>query len=210
MQNCTTPFYLTGGTALNRAYLNVRYSDDLDFFVNDYRDFPALVDKTIEKIVEAAFDFDRKTLVVSENFVSLFLTHPDFSEKLKIDFVNDIPVYFGKCEKSQIFYSTDNIENILTNKLSALIGRTEAKDIVDLHSIAKRYSFSWAEAISKAEKKEASIDVSLIAGLLCELKEEDFNKIKWIKRPDYKTFMEDMNDIAKDILCLGENSCFEK
>jgi predicted nucleotidyltransferase component of viral defense system len=32
-------FYLTGGTALSRAYLNHRYSDDLDFFVNAVNDF---------------------------------------------------------------------------------------------------------------------------------------------------------------------------
>ena len=29
-------FYLTGGTALSRCYLNHRYSDDLDFFVNNH------------------------------------------------------------------------------------------------------------------------------------------------------------------------------
>ena len=28
------PFYLTGGTALSRHYTPVRYSDDLDLFVN--------------------------------------------------------------------------------------------------------------------------------------------------------------------------------
>ena len=27
------PFYLTGGTALGRFYLNHRYSEDMDFFV---------------------------------------------------------------------------------------------------------------------------------------------------------------------------------
>ena len=32
-------FYLTGGTALSRFYLNHRYSDDLDFFVNNIDDF---------------------------------------------------------------------------------------------------------------------------------------------------------------------------
>jgi predicted nucleotidyltransferase component of viral defense system len=28
-------FYLTGGTALHRFYYNLRYSDDLDFFVSN-------------------------------------------------------------------------------------------------------------------------------------------------------------------------------
>jgi len=32
-------FYLTGGTALSRFYLNHRYSDDLDFFINQAPDF---------------------------------------------------------------------------------------------------------------------------------------------------------------------------
>ena len=30
-----TGFYLTGGTAASRGYLGHRFSDDLDFFVND-------------------------------------------------------------------------------------------------------------------------------------------------------------------------------
>jgi predicted nucleotidyltransferase component of viral defense system len=34
MHNLGLPFYLTGGTALGRFYLNHRYSEDLDFFVN--------------------------------------------------------------------------------------------------------------------------------------------------------------------------------
>jgi predicted nucleotidyltransferase component of viral defense system len=29
------PFYLTGGTALGRFYLNHRYSEDLDFFTDN-------------------------------------------------------------------------------------------------------------------------------------------------------------------------------
>ncbi len=32
-------FYLTGGTALGRCYLQHRYSDDLDFFVNNHNEF---------------------------------------------------------------------------------------------------------------------------------------------------------------------------
>ena len=32
VKNCGTPLYLTGGTALSRAYYRHRYSDDLDFF----------------------------------------------------------------------------------------------------------------------------------------------------------------------------------
>jgi predicted nucleotidyltransferase component of viral defense system len=36
-------FYLTGGTALSRFYLNHRYSDVLDFFAHQKADFLAMV-----------------------------------------------------------------------------------------------------------------------------------------------------------------------
>ena len=34
-----TDFFLTGGTALSRAYYNHRYSDDLVFFVNQSKTY---------------------------------------------------------------------------------------------------------------------------------------------------------------------------
>ncbi len=39
VQGAGVEFYLTGGTALSRYYLNHRYSDDLDFFVNQHSEF---------------------------------------------------------------------------------------------------------------------------------------------------------------------------
>jgi hypothetical protein len=45
-----SPFYLTGGTALSRGYYNHRYSDDLDYFVNDHPDFPRISERQIERV----------------------------------------------------------------------------------------------------------------------------------------------------------------
>ena len=39
VRDLNLPFYLTGGTALSRFYFNHRYSDDLDFFVNENPNF---------------------------------------------------------------------------------------------------------------------------------------------------------------------------
>jgi predicted nucleotidyltransferase component of viral defense system len=44
------PFYLTGGTALGRFYLNHRYSEDLDFFVNADQYFTRYIDKIKSEI----------------------------------------------------------------------------------------------------------------------------------------------------------------
>ena len=47
-------FYLTGGTALSRGYFQHRYSEDLDFFLNDAADFEVLRDRCLNKLSEAA------------------------------------------------------------------------------------------------------------------------------------------------------------
>ncbi|MBS1681024.1 MAG: nucleotidyl transferase AbiEii/AbiGii toxin family protein [Bacteroidetes bacterium] len=39
VESVNSIFYMTGGTVLSRAYLHHRYSDDLDFFVNQKSDF---------------------------------------------------------------------------------------------------------------------------------------------------------------------------
>lgn len=48
VKNCGTPLYLTGGTALSRAYYRHRYSDDLDFFVNNDNSFNQYVDAVLD------------------------------------------------------------------------------------------------------------------------------------------------------------------
>ena len=44
-------FYLTGGTALSRGYLNHRFSEDLDFFVNDSEHFILWADRVVQGLV---------------------------------------------------------------------------------------------------------------------------------------------------------------
>ncbi|MBU4225365.1 MAG: nucleotidyl transferase AbiEii/AbiGii toxin family protein [Chloroflexi bacterium] len=45
-----TGFYLTGGTAASRGYLGHRFSDDLDFFVNDDNRFGLWLERIIQAL----------------------------------------------------------------------------------------------------------------------------------------------------------------
>jgi len=47
-----TDFYLTGGTAASRGYLNHRFSDDLDLFVNDDSRFGLWADRLIASVAD--------------------------------------------------------------------------------------------------------------------------------------------------------------
>ena len=44
----------------------------------------------------------------------------------------------------------DTVRNILSNKLCAIVGRDEARDVADLLYIARKRSFAWADIPPRA------------------------------------------------------------
>lgn len=126
-----TPFYLTGGTALGRFYLNHRYSEDLDFFVNGdaaYLD----ISKRVFNQMNDLFEVD-KDAVLEEDFSRFFVREEN--QTLKVECINDVPYRIGNPKFSSCG-AIDSVENILANKLSALLGRDEPKDMFDILHIA--------------------------------------------------------------------------
>jgi len=136
-------FYLTGGTALSRAYLHHRYSDDLDFFVNGVSDFKVQVNTVIKALADAGILSD--TSVADDGFARVFVF--DGESSLKIDFVNDVSIRCGSPICTPLFVRTDNLNNILSNKVTAL-GRYSVKDVVDIVYICESLKFNW-EIITK-------------------------------------------------------------
>jgi predicted nucleotidyltransferase component of viral defense system len=149
-------FYLTGGTAISRFYYEKRYSDDLDFFVNNNDRFNTSV-RRLKINIEKKYNV--KVEVESKDFIRIKID--DF---LQVDFVND-RVY--RYEKSQLIgnYKIDNIKNILANKLTAVIGRDNPKDIFDIYLISKFNSFSWREILEIAHKKAGFSSEDLVIRL---------------------------------------------
>lgn len=203
------PFYLTGGTALSRFYLHHRFSDDLDFFINDEPNFNIYLDNVINGLRKYSSDYSYKInferITRSERAAQIFIEKGEVT--LKLDFINDIPVHFGDFFYSKDNYRIDSIRNILSNKISALY-RFEMKDYVDLWSIAKNYSFSWRDILIEAKEKEVSLDSLEISNLF---KTFPFNKldiIKWEKNLDISCLQSDFNSIAKDMLTGCHNSLF--
>ena len=135
------PFYLTGGTALGRFYLNHRFSDDLDFFINSSEQYVNYISGLKSKIKDS-FVIDIQQSLFVDDFTRFFITDND--TYLKIELVNDVDYYAGN--KSEYKYGwLDNPLNILSNKLTALIGRDEPKDIFDIIHLSLKYSFNWPE-----------------------------------------------------------------
>ena len=195
-------FYLTGGTALGRCYLNHRYSDDLDFFVNDHKEFKKQCTAAINAL-KSRWKCDVAT--TSDMFVRIFLQRKAIS--LKIDFVNDVPFHFGEFQRSSIFHRIDSWKNILSNKLCAL-SRLEAKDIADIVFIAKNYAFDWETILSGAKEKDLWVDPIEICRMINRFPTQLLAEIKWIEEVNVDELKSQINVVHDDIFIGAENSLF--
>ncbi|MCF6271090.1 MAG: nucleotidyl transferase AbiEii/AbiGii toxin family protein [Melioribacteraceae bacterium] len=207
VKDLNLPFYLTGGTALSRFYFNNRYSDDLDFFVNEDPNFKIYVKSFLAYFNNPTADIDYRLNIerisIAENFAQFFLYKGDI--ELKIDFVNDLAVRFESVVTDKHFGKVDSVRNILSNKISALY-RFEIKDYVDIWCIAKNYKFNWRKLINEAKQKEIAVDPLEIFDLFKSFPFENLNAIKWVQTVDYIRIKEDFYAIAEDILDGRDNS----
>ncbi|MDQ1340304.1 MAG: Nucleotidyl transferase AbiEii/AbiGii toxin family protein [Campylobacterota bacterium] len=150
-------FYLTGGTCLSRFYVEKRYSDDLDFFTNQSPRYSFAI-KNIKKALRDKFQVVVE--VESKDF-----TRFKIDNLLQVDFVNDISFRYKEPIVNKKNYLIDNIENILSNKLTAIIGRDNPKDIFDLFLIWKFYKIEWQEILDAAHQKASFSNEELLVRL---------------------------------------------
>jgi predicted nucleotidyltransferase component of viral defense system len=150
-------FYLTGGTCLSRFYNEKRYSDDLDFFTNSSSRYNFAV-KNIKLNLNKKFQLE--ATVESKDF-----TRFRINNLLQVDFVNDTIFHYKDIVITNKNYLIDNIENILSNKITAVLGRDNPKDIFDIFLISKFHDFSWNDILKAAHKKTIFNDEDLIIRL---------------------------------------------
>lgn len=189
-------FYLTGGTALGRYYLNHRYSDDLDFFVNDNPAFKSQLDLILKEFRKNKISYDVSN--ADEGFARLFVTEGGCI--LKLDFVNDIPFHSGNIIESDLFIRTDSIINILSNKISAL-GRLAPKDVIDIIFIADSYSFDWKDIIHDAAEKDVWVNPPGVAEILEQFPVARAAEIIWKMAPPSESWLKAaLEIIIRDLL----------
>jgi len=162
----TQDFYLTGGTALASFYFNHRESIDLDFFTNNQTVDLTKIDSVIANLIsEGHFKIINK--VQTPTFLQYILDDSD-QIGIKLDVVKDIPVYFGKpIQKGKI--RIDTLENIGSNKITAILGRTEAKDFVDLYWILNQTPLKFADLYAMAKKKDLGLNEFYFANSLAQV-----------------------------------------
>jgi hypothetical protein len=196
-------FYLTGGTALSRFYLDHRYSDDLDFFMHDIGLFPDAFRLILVKLRERWPDVSLQ--VDARDFKRLKILAGGTS--LKLDFVADRVQRVGLPKLFGIVY-VDTIRNILSNKLCAIMGRDEPRDIADLIWIARKCSFVWSGVLADAEVKE-QFQLEDLLFRLDTFPVETLGSVPFKRVEPIALYRGLLAQLRADLTSLGENTVSE-
>jgi hypothetical protein len=192
-----TGFYLTGETAASRGYLQHRFSDDLDYFVNDDDRFGLWVERIIQALNK---EWQCDVLMKEERFARLNLSREDTS--LKVEMINHVPARVGDVQIHSVLGRLDSAGNILANKVTALLSREEPKDLADIWGFCCQKNLSLRDAITDAQSKAAGVFPADLGRVLCSVQRADWESVRWIQAPPVETFISQLNELGESLLLI--------
>lgn len=192
-----TGFYLSGGTAASRGYLHHRFSDDLDLFVNDERQFGLWADRLVNALGEEE-DWNTTVSLREQRFVRLSLIQGE--AVLKVEMINDVPSHIGSLRDDPVLGRVDSPENILANKVTALVDRDEPKDLADVWGFCCKMGLPLASAIEGAGSKAAGIFPADIARRLCTVTHDDWKLVRWNEPPEPERYLSDLVELGEKLV----------
>ena len=194
-----TGFYLSGGTAASRAYLNHRFSEDLDLFVNDDPAFPLWSQRSIAAL-NGLPQATVQVVVNDPRFVRVVVSQHEIA--VKVEFINDVPGHVGPIRFHPVLGRVDSAENILANKITALLDRREPKDLADIWAFVTRLGLSIEASISGAQTKAAGVFPPDVARGLLSVSRPDWALVRWVSAPEFETYVHDLRRIGEGLLGL--------
>ena len=147
-------FYLTGGTALARYYFYHRESLDLDLFTHKQEQDFAQVNRVVLGIL-TNLGLQITSQAITDTFIQ-YIVYDRENTILKIDLVKDVLIRFGEpIVRGSV--RVDSLENIGSNKILAVFGRTDAKDFIDLYWILQRTDLKFDDLYRQALEKDLGL-----------------------------------------------------
>lgn len=157
-------FYLTGGAALAGFYLGHRETNDLDLF-------------TLENEIENGFSIVRDVANTLGATVEPIQTAPDFrrllvkrgDEGVVVDLIREYLFQLDREKREINGIRIDSPEEILANKLCALLSRSEIRDLVDVRELEKA-GFDLKNALIAAQKKDTGLTPAQLGWILSQIR----------------------------------------
>jgi len=194
-----TGFYLSGGTAAARGYLQHRFSDDLDLFVNDDERFGIWSQRVIDALA-AGVDWQVEITRRGARFVRVNVAAGGVI--LKIEMINDVAAHVGEVWVHPVLGRLDSAGNILANKLTAVVDRREPKDLADIWGFCCRMNLSCAAALEGAHSKAAGLFPADVARALLTVTVDDWKLVRWSDAPDAARFIADLTAVGERLLLV--------
>ena len=164
LSRLTPRWTLTGGAALAGVYLGHRATRDLDLF---WRSRPALGDAASEaQVLLRGEDLDVVVLRTTPTFGQLRVSDGDdvcIVDLVAEPFAPIEPPVQAKIGDAEI--AVDSMHEILAAKLTALLGRTELRDLIDVQALMDAGA-DLVAALRDAPKKDAGFSVLTLAWVL--------------------------------------------
>jgi hypothetical protein len=128
-----------------------------------------------------------------------FLLEPEVEDAppLKIDMVREFGPRYGELQTVQGTI-VDTIENIGANKITAIFGRTEAKDFVDLYFITQA-GYEFTKLLDMAREKDTGLVDFYLAGALLQINK--ITRLPAMQKPiELSQLQEFFTHLANDLL----------
>lgn len=157
--------WLTGGIALGAFHLGHRRSEDLDWFTARAGQLN-LLSRQLGAFCEQA-GLDLRSLQASPGFHRYEVRDPASGQHTIVDLVHEpVPQVVQPDAKPVVDgIHVDPIEEIVANKLAALVGRGETKDLVDLYVLEQR-GVDVVAALQHAHAKDGAVEPATLAWVL--------------------------------------------
>ncbi len=182
-------FFLTGGAALAGFHLAHRETHDLDLFVLE-----DVLDEGAAKVAEVSRELGATTESI--------LTSPDLrrfllrrgSETVLIDLVRERVPQLAPRKSVIRGIRVDPPEEILANKLCALLARAEIRDLVDVRALESA-GYQVEDAIRGAAEKDAGLTPGQLSWVLSQIKlGEDLIPPAGVSRQELLEYLEELTD----------------
>ena len=180
-------FFLSGGGALAGFYLGHRETHDLDLF-------------TVEPILDRGASALREVADELGGTVERLRTSPDFQrwlvrrgeEGVVVDLVREhVPQLHGT-KRNIGAVLVDPPEEILANKLCALLSRAEIRDLVDVMAL-ERAGYRMEAAIAGANRKDGGLTPAQLGWVLGGLEIGDEAQLPGgVSAPDLRGYLNEL------------------
>lgn len=192
----TQQYYLAGGTALSEFYLQHRFSEDLDFFIEKEEVDPLVISQFFQKNKKLLkIDF-----VETKRFLGLhsFFIHFIDQSVLKVDF-NFYPFPRIEIGKKHHNLEVESIYDIAVDKVHTIALKPRARDYIDIYFIIEEKHYAMRDLLMQAKAK-FDWDITLVelgTRLLDASNMIDFPRM--IKKIDHKLWKQFFVEEAKKL-----------